>query len=44
MRNDGAGLGADPALHRDRCLADEVVAAVERWGLARIATGPGSGS
>lgn len=36
MRDEGAGFGADPALHRDRNLADEVVAAVERWAVSRV--------
>ncbi|MGH0037418.1 MAG: protein O-GlcNAcase [Myxococcota bacterium] len=36
MREDGAGFGADPALVRDRNLADEVVEAVEAWGLRQV--------
>lgn len=43
MRDDDAGLGADVALHRDRNLADEMVAAVEAWALARLEVAPSEG-
>ncbi len=36
MHDDGAGFGADPALFRDRCLADEIVRVAEERALAAL--------
>jgi hypothetical protein len=36
MRDEDARFGEDPALHLDRCLADEVVRFAEERALERL--------
>ena len=39
MRDDAMGFGDDPVLYLRRCLADDLIACLERIGLDRLGRG-----